>query len=77
MNLKTKAILYNFFGFAPFYIITYYLVKIFTSINGIWLPLTAAIVSAILAPKFQTVQTNSGEKMFMKWIFKKGVREIK
>jgi hypothetical protein len=30
-----------------------------------------------LAPKFQAVKTNEGEKIFMKWLFIKGVKEVK
>jgi len=30
-----------------------------------------------LAPKFQAVKTNEGEKLFMKWLFIKGIKEIK
>ncbi|MBN9283018.1 hypothetical protein [Flavobacterium sp.] len=42
-----------------------------------WIPVTAFVVSTLLAPKFQAVKTNDGEKLFMKWIFIKGIREIK
>jgi hypothetical protein len=77
MCLRIYAIVYNFIGFAPLYFITYYLVKTYAGMEGFWIPLSAAFVSIILAPKFQTVQTSSGEKMFMKWILKKGVKEVK
>jgi hypothetical protein len=38
--------------------------------------LTAFIVGTILSPKFKAVKTEDGEKLFMKWIFIKDVKEI-
>lgn len=40
-------------------------------------PLIAFVVATILAPKFQVVKIGNEEKIFMKWIFSNGVREIK
>lgn len=77
MSKKTKAFLFNFIGFAVFFFGTRYLVDIYTNLEGWWIPLTAFVVGTILAPKFQTVNTKDGEKLFMKWIFIKGIKEIK
>jgi hypothetical protein len=77
MNRKLKAILYNFLGFAPFFLLTYFLVMEFTGLEGLFIPLTAFVVSTILAPKFQAVKYHGEEKIFMKWIFIKGIKEIK
>ena len=77
MSKKVKAFLYNFFGFVVIYIPTLYLVNIFTHLNGIWIPMTAFMVALLLAPKFQAIKTHSGEKIYMKWLFIKGVKEIK
>jgi hypothetical protein len=44
-------------------------------INRFWIPLTAFIVGTILSPKFKA-KTEDGEKLFMKWIFIKDVKEI-
>jgi hypothetical protein len=30
----------------------------------------------LLSPKFQAVKTKNGERLFMSWIFVKGVKEI-
>jgi hypothetical protein len=38
--------------------------------------MTAFIVSTLISPKFQAVKTKDGEKLFMKWIFIKGIKEI-
>ncbi len=77
MTLKTKGLLYNFIGFALLFIIVRIVAEMFTNLTGFWLPLTAFIVATLLAPKFQTVQTSQGEKLFMKWLFFKGVKEVK
>jgi len=77
MTLKTKSILYNFLGFAILFIIVRFVAATFTNLTGVFLPLTAFVVATLLAPKFQAIQTGEGEKLFMKWLFIKGVREIK
>lgn len=76
MNKKTKSFVYNFIGFAIIFLGTRYLVITFTHLEGFWIPLTAFVVGTLLAPKFQTVKTKDGEKLFMKWLFG-GVKEIK
>jgi hypothetical protein len=77
MSPKTKALLYNFLGFAVFYVPVYFLALRFTNLEGFLRPLTAAIAASILSPKFQAVRTPEGEKVFMSWLFIKGVREIR
>ena len=77
MSKKTKSFLFNFIGFAIIFFTVRYLVGTFTHLQGYWIPITAFVVGTILAPKFQTVQTNEGEKLFMKWLFIKGFKEIK
>lgn len=77
MSKKTKAFLFNLLGFSFFYIISYALIMTFGSLQGLWIAATSFIISTLLAPKFQAVETNDGMKLFMKWIFVKGLREIK
>ena len=77
MNKKTKSFIYNLLSFAAFFLPLQVAVSYFTNLQGIWIPTTAFVVGTILAPKFQTIQTNEGEKLFMKWIFIKGFKEIK
>jgi Na+-driven multidrug efflux pump len=77
MSKQTKSIIYNFLGFAVFFLPFYYLIKYFTGLTGFWIPITSFVVSTILAPKFQAVKTREGEKLFMKWIFSKEVKELK
>lgn len=77
MSKKVKAFLFNFLGFVVIYMPTLYLVNIFSRLNGIWIPLTTFMVALLLAPKFQAIKTHDGEKIYMKWLFIKGVKEIK
>lgn len=77
MSKKTKSFLYNFIGFAFFYILAYFLIITFTHLTGYWIPITAAVISTILAPKFQVARFQGEEKIFMKWLFVKGIKEVK
>ena len=77
MSKKTKAFLFNLLGFSFFYIIAYFTVMTFGVLQGLWIAATSFVISTLLAPKFQVVKTIEGEKLFMKWIFVKGLREIK
>jgi uncharacterized membrane protein YvlD (DUF360 family) len=76
MKKSTKALIYNFVCYAVIFLITYFLVTSFTHLTGFWIPVTAAVVASLLAPKFQAVQTSMGEKLFVKWLFFKGVKEL-
>ncbi|MBP6099004.1 MAG: hypothetical protein KA488_00050, partial [Flavobacterium sp.] len=64
-------------SFALFFIVARFLIASYTGLTGFWIPITAFVVGTILAPQFQAIQTNEGEKLFMKWLFLKGVKEIK
>jgi hypothetical protein len=77
MSKKTKALIFNLIGFATLFIVLRYFVLNYTNLTGIWKPLTAAMIASLLAPKFQTVKTRDGEKLYMKALFFKGVKEIK
>jgi hypothetical protein len=52
------------------------LIDKYTQLSGLWIPMTAFVVGTILAPKFQAVKTKEGEKLFMKWMFVKGIKDI-
>jgi len=77
MNKKTKAFIYNFLGFAAFFTIVYFVVVRFTNLTGLWIPVTSGVVASILSPKFQAIKYMGEEKLLMKWLFVKGVKEIK
>jgi len=76
MSKKVKSFIYNFTGFSFFYIPAYLLVMNYSHLQGLWIACTAFMVSLILAPKFQAIKTHEGEKIFMKWIFISGVKEV-
>ena len=76
MSSKTKALLYNFICFAIIFIIIRILLEAYSNLQGLWLPVTAFIVSTIVSPKFQSVNTSDGDKIFMKWMFIKGIKRL-
>lgn len=76
MSKRTKSFLYNFLSFAAFFLPAQLLLSSFTSLKGFAMMGVAFVISTILAPKFQAIRTKDGEKIFMKVIFVKGVKEI-
>lgn len=76
-KLQVRAFLYQLISFAVLFIGFRFLIAKYTSLQGFWIPLTAFVIGTILAPKFQSVKTKDGEKLFMKWLFVKGIKEIK
>lgn len=77
MNKQIKAFLYNLLGFIFFYVIAYLLFYNFTGLTGYWIPVTSAVITFIIAPKFQYSRQAGGDKIFMQWLFIKGVKEVK
>ncbi|MBP4137645.1 MULTISPECIES: hypothetical protein [Flavobacterium] len=75
-KLQVRGFLYQLGCFAILFISSRYLIARFTELSGLWIPMTAFIVSTLISPKFQAVKTKDGEKLFMKWIFIKGIKEI-
>jgi hypothetical protein len=76
MSKRTKSIIYNFLSFAAFFLPILLLTQAFTGLTGLWIPVTAFVVSTLVAPKFQAIKTPTGEKLFMKWIFSKEAKEM-
>ncbi|NHM03046.1 hypothetical protein [Flavobacterium difficile] len=77
MSKQTKALVFNMLGFLILFITFRFIVATYSSFTSWQIPVAAFLVATILAPKFQVVKTNDGEKLFMKWLFMKGVKEIK
>ena len=76
MNLKTKVLIYNFIGFASLFILFRFTLYHILPLSGLWLGILCAVLSSILSPKF-TVQSHKGkDKIFLKWLFIKGVKEL-
>jgi hypothetical protein len=78
MNKKVKSFLLNFIGFAFFFSLIYFLVVTFAKgVTGLWIPIISGVAASILSPKFQVVKYMGEDKIFMSWMFIKGVKEIK
>ncbi|AYN03242.1 MULTISPECIES: hypothetical protein [unclassified Flavobacterium] len=75
-KLQVRAFLYQLGCFAILFILARFLVEKYTELTGFWVPMTAFVVGTLLSPKFQAAKTKDGEKLFMKWIFMKGIKEI-
>ena len=75
-KLQVRAFLYQLGCFASLFISLQFLIDKYTQLTGLWIPMTAFVVGTILAPKFQAVKTKDGEKLFMKWMFVKGMKDI-
>ena len=75
-KLQVRAFLYQLGCFAILFISLQFLIDKYTQLSGLWIPMTAFVLGTILAPKFQAVKTKDGEKLFMKWMFVKGVKDI-
>lgn len=76
MKPRYKAFLFNFIGFAVLFIIIRSVMWFLISSDSIFLAIVAAILASVLSPKFAVTRTKEGEKLFMKWIFIKGIKEL-
>ncbi|MDV6167071.1 hypothetical protein R1T16_01455 [Flavobacterium sp. DG1-102-2] len=74
---QNKAFIYNLLGFVFFYCLSYFLLFTFTQARGLWLPLISAVATTLLAPKFQHARQAGGDTIYMKWLFIKGIKEVK
>ena len=76
MNKKTKVFIAQFLCFAILFIIVRIPIDYFTDLTSIWGSLIGAVVATILAPQFKVFDTQQGQKVYMRWIFIKGVKEL-
>ena len=76
-KIQTKAFLYQLTAFAVLFIPLRLLLGHFTPFTGYWIPMAAFVIATVFAPKFQAVKTKDGEKLFMKIVFVKEIKEIK
>ncbi len=76
-KLQLRSFTYQLISFGVLFIGLQFLIRKYTNLYGFWIPTTAFVVGTILAPKFQAVKTKDGEKLFMKWLFVRGIKEIK
>lgn len=75
-KLQLKAFVLQLICFTVLFLGFRFLLGKYSNLSGIWISLTAFVIGTILSPKFQSVKTKDGEKLFMKWMFIKGIREI-
>lgn len=75
-KIQTKAFLYQLAAFALFFIPLRLVLGHFTPLTGYWIPMVSFVIATIFAPKFQAVKTKDGEKLFMKIIFIKDMKEL-
>jgi hypothetical protein len=75
-KLQLRAFLYQLGCFACLFILARFLVERYSGLTGFWVPFIAFVIGTFLSPKFQAVKTNDGEKLYMKWVFSKNVKEI-
>ena len=75
-KLQLRAFLYQLGCFAILFISFRFLIFKYTNLTGLFVPFTAFVVGTILSPKFQAVKTRDGEKLFMSWLFVKGIKEV-
>ncbi len=75
-KLQVRAFLYQLGCFAILFISLQFLVAKYSNLTGLWIPGIAFVVGTIVSPKFQAVKTKDGEKLFMSWLFLKGIKDI-
>jgi hypothetical protein len=77
MNLKTKALIYNMIAFMSlFFVLRYLVLGYIIQTDGLWLAVIAAVISSLVAPKFIVASDQGKEKLLMKTIFSKDIREL-
>ena len=75
-KLQVKAFVLQLICFAILFISFRFLIEKYTHLSGFWIPVTSFVLGTLLSPKFQAVKTNDGEKLYMKWLLIKGIKEI-
>ena len=75
-KLQLRAFLFQLGCFAILFISFRIIIGAYTNLSPLWVSLISFVVGTLLSPKFQAVKTKDGEKLFMKIIFSKNVKEI-
>ena len=75
-KLQIRALLYQLGCFAILFFSFQFLIVKYSNLEGLWIPSTAFVIGTILSPKFQAAKTKDGEKLFMSWLFIKGIKKI-
>jgi hypothetical protein len=75
-KLQVRAFLYQLGCFGILFVLFRFLIGSYTNLEGVWVSMTAFVIGTLLAPQFKAVKTKDGEKLFMSWLFIKGIKEI-
>lgn len=75
-KLQLKAFVYQLLSFILLFGTFRYVAYNYFHQTGIFISISGFICVTLLGPKFMATKTKEGEKLFMKWIFLKGLREI-
>lgn len=76
MGKRSKAMIFNFLGFAVLFIIARIALGYLLTLDRLYMALIAAVFASVLAPKFAVVDDGNGKMIVMKWIFIKGFRKF-
>ncbi len=76
MSKQNKVFIVQFVCFAVLFLLGKLLLS-FTEITGFMNPLLCAVFATILSPQFKVIKTDEGEKVMMRFLFNKKIKEIK
>jgi len=76
MKKKTKIFIAQFICFALFFLIARIVFSYFFGEATIWGSLAGGFLAIVASPQFKIFNTDKGEKVYMRWIFMKGVKEL-
>lgn len=77
MKPKTKAFFLNFVCFGLIFVtIRFGINYFFPRLPFLYASLISGVTTVFLSPRFASIPTKQGKKVFMKWIFFKDLREF-
>jgi len=76
MSKKNKVFIVMFLCFGLIFTITRIAIGYFFNIPSIYGSVISAIAATVLSPQFKVFKTNQGEKVYMRWLFNKKVKEL-
>lgn len=76
MKPKTKALVFNLIAFSLLFLVFRLTIGAIIKGDTFWLALISAVIASILSPKFLVVEDKGKEKILMKTIFSKDVKEL-
>lgn len=75
MTKTIKVLLVQFACFACLFLLGK-LILTFTDVTGIVNAVICAVFATVFAPQFKVFKTADGEKVYMRWLFSKKVKEL-